>query len=93
VTEKRDTYAIRVQCECDKVKEVSAILICGICNNTFTRTFVPITAAIGSPDGHIKLVDEYEEYIASIHLFVLQDYTLIWSKQAFLIAVTIQQNH
>jgi hypothetical protein len=62
VTEKGDTYAIRVRCERDKVKEVSSLLTSGICNDSFTGTFVPITAAIGSPDGYMKLVDEHEDY-------------------------------
>jgi hypothetical protein len=62
ILEKGDTYAIRVQCERDRVKEVSAILSSGICDDATTGTFVPATAAIGSPDGYMKLVDEHEEY-------------------------------
>jgi hypothetical protein len=61
-TEKGDTYALRVRCERDKVKEVSALLTSGICNDTFTGTFVPITAAVGSPEGYMNLVDEHEDY-------------------------------
>jgi hypothetical protein len=62
ILEKGDTYAIRVQCERERVKEVSAILSIGICDDAATGTFVPTTAAIGSPDGYMKLVDEHEEY-------------------------------
>jgi hypothetical protein len=62
VMEKGDTYAIRIRCERDKVKEVSSLITSGICNDSFTGTFVPITAAIGSPDGYMKLVDENEDY-------------------------------
>jgi hypothetical protein len=62
VTEKGDTYALRVRCERDKVKEVSALLTSGICNDTTTGTFVPINAAVGSPEGYMQLVDEHEDY-------------------------------
>jgi hypothetical protein len=62
VMEKGDTYALRIRCERDKVKEVSALLTSGICNNATTGTFVPSTAAIGSPEGYMQLVDEHEDY-------------------------------
>jgi hypothetical protein len=62
ILEKGDTYAIRVQCERDRIKEVSAILSSGICDDAATGTFVPTTAAMGSPEGYMKLVDEHEEY-------------------------------
>jgi hypothetical protein len=62
VTEKGDTYALRVRCERDKVKEVSALLTSGICNDTTIGTFVPINAAVGSPEGYMQLVDEHEDY-------------------------------
>jgi hypothetical protein len=69
VTEKGDTYALRVRCERDKVKEVSALLSSGICNDMFTGTFVPITAAVENPDGYMQLVDEHEEY-RKTHSFI-----------------------
>jgi hypothetical protein len=62
ITEKGNTYAIRVQCGRDRVKEVSAMLSSGICDDAATGTFVPSTAAIGSPDGYMKLVNEHKEY-------------------------------
>jgi hypothetical protein len=69
VLEKGDTYAIRVQCERDRIKEVSAILSSGICDDAATGTFVPTTAAMGSPEGYMKLVDEHEEY-RKTHSFI-----------------------
>jgi hypothetical protein len=51
-----------IQCERDRIKEVSAILSSGIFDDAATGTFVPTTAAMGSPEGYMKLVDEHEEY-------------------------------
>jgi hypothetical protein len=62
VTEKGDTYALRIRCERDKLKEVTALLTSGICNDATTGTFVPSNAAIGSPEGYMTLVDEHEDY-------------------------------
>jgi hypothetical protein len=62
VSEKGDTYALRIRCERDQVKEVSALLTSGICNDTVTGCFVPSNAAIGNPEGYMTLIDEHEDY-------------------------------